>query len=427
MAIDTKKNLRSQVMYSVFVRNHSRRGTFEGVRRDLDRIAGLGTDILWLMPIHPIGEAGRKGTLGSPYAIRDYRAVNPEFGDMEDFRRLVDAVHERGMKCIIDVVYNHTSPDSWLAQHHPEWFYHRPDGSFCNRIGDWSDVIDLDYSQPALWDYQIETLTQWAGLVDGFRCDVAPLVPLEFWLRARREVAQVRQDCLWMAESVEPEFIMKAREEGVPMLSDGEIFQAFDVSYEYDVYQKFLGALTGENSLEEYARAVNRQEWIYPDNYVKLRFLENHDRARAHFLVPEEKALENWTAFLYFQKGLVLLYGGQETGCTHRPGLFDRDPVDWSARPDLEGLMTRLAGIRRDPLFADSRYQVQALDGGILLARHRKGGRELLGVFSTAGRAGAVPVDLPDGLYENLVDGRAVEVYERNLSFPGGPVILKNG
>lgn len=110
MAIDTKKNLRSQVMYSVFVRNHSRRGTFEGVRRDLDRIAGLGTDILWFMPIHPIGEVGRKGTLGSPYAIRDYRAVNPEFGDMEDFRRLVDAVHERGMKCIIDVVYNHTSP-----------------------------------------------------------------------------------------------------------------------------------------------------------------------------------------------------------------------------------------------------------------------------------------------------------------------------
>ena len=109
-------------------------------------------------------------------------------------------------------------------------------------------------------------------------------------------MAQVRQDCLWLAESVEPEFIMKAREEGVPMLSDGEIFQAFDVSYEYDVYQKFLGALTGENSLEEYARAVNRQEWIYPDNYVKLRFLENHDRARAHFLVPEEKALENWTA-----------------------------------------------------------------------------------------------------------------------------------
>lgn len=177
MAIDTKKNLRSQVMYSVFVRNHSRRGTFEGVRRDLDRIAGLGTDILWFMPIHPIGEVGRKGTLGSPYAIRDYRAVNPEFGDMEDFRRLVDAVHERGMKCIIDVVYNHTSPDSWLAQHHPEWFYHRPDGSFCNRIGDWSDVIDLDYSQAALWDYQIETLTQWARLVDGFRCDVAPLCP----------------------------------------------------------------------------------------------------------------------------------------------------------------------------------------------------------------------------------------------------------
>lgn len=111
---------------------------------------------------------------------------------------------------------------------------------------------------------------------------------------------------------------MKAREEGVPMLSDGEIFQAFDVSYEYDVYQKFLGALTGENSLGGVRPGGEPAGVDISDNYVKLRFLENHDRARAHFLVPEEKALENWTAFLYFQKGLVLLYGGQETGCTHR-------------------------------------------------------------------------------------------------------------
>ena len=188
MAKNTPKEYRNQVMYSVFVRNHSEEGTFEAVRRDLERIKGLGVDIIWLMPIHPIGEVNRKGGLGSPYAIRDYRAVNPEYGALEDFQRLVDDIHKLGMRCVIDVVYNHTSPDSRLAREHPEWFYRKPDGSFGNRVGEWWDVIDLDYSQPGLWDYQIETLKYWASMVDGFRCDVAPLIPLDFWLRAREEV-----------------------------------------------------------------------------------------------------------------------------------------------------------------------------------------------------------------------------------------------
>ena len=201
MATNTQKQLRNLTMYSIYVRNYSEEGTFEAVRRDLPRIRALGVDLLWFLPIHPIGRAGRKGTLGSPYAISDYRAVNPEYGTREDFVRLVDEAHRLGMRCLIDVVYNHTAPDSVLAREHPEWFYHRPDGTFGNRIGDWTDVIDLDYSHPALWDYQIETLRQWAAIVDGFRCDVAPLVPLAFWLRAREAVEAVRPGCLWLAET----------------------------------------------------------------------------------------------------------------------------------------------------------------------------------------------------------------------------------
>ena len=120
MAVGTPKFYRNQVMYSIFVRNYSEEGTFNGVRRDLDRIKALGTDIVWLLPIHPIGKKERKGALGSPYAISDYRKVNPEFGTIDDLKRLVADIHVRGMKCIIDVVYNHTSPDSWLAKNHPE-------------------------------------------------------------------------------------------------------------------------------------------------------------------------------------------------------------------------------------------------------------------------------------------------------------------
>lgn len=137
MAKDTCKTYRNQVIYSVFVRNYSKEGDFEGVRRDLQRIKNLGVDIIWFLPIHPIGKKERKGDLGSPYAIQDYREINPEYGTKEDFKRLVEEIHGYGMKCIIDVVYNHTSPDSWLVENHPEWFYRKQNGSFGNKVGEW--------------------------------------------------------------------------------------------------------------------------------------------------------------------------------------------------------------------------------------------------------------------------------------------------
>ena len=427
MAKNTSKTCRNQVMYSVFVRNHSQEGTFEGVRRDLERIRGLGVDIIWLMPIHPIGEVNRKGSLGSPYAIRDYRAVNPEYGALEDFQRLVEDIHRLGMRCIIDVVYNHTSPDSRLAQEHPEWFYHRPDGGFGNRVGDWWDVIDLDYSHPELWDYQIETLKYWASMVDGFRCDVAPLVPLEFWLRTREEVEKVRPGCLWLAESVEPFCVREWRAQGLGALSDSELYQAFDVCYDYDIFPVFQDYLEGKVPLERYAQAVDQQESIYPDNYVKLRFLENHDRARAAFLIPERLARLNWTAFLYFQKGMTLLYAGQEVEAEHRPSLFDKDGVDWSGGLDDSDTLKKLAALKQNPLLTDSRYEVKALPGDILYATHRKGDRQLVGLFSVKGNASLVRVEAPDGFYSNLLDenGRGVEVYEGMVSVSGAPIIFE--
>lgn len=312
MAKATEYSLRNQVVYSIYVRNHSEEGTFKAVEKDLRRIHDLGVDIIWLLPIHPIGQISRKGKLGSPYANQNYREVNPELGTREDFESLVKAIHSYGMKCIIDVVYNHTSPDSWLVKHHPEYFYKTPEGKLGNRVGDWGDIVDLDYQQVELWDYQIETLKMWASIVDGFRCDVAPLLPLDFWLRAREEVAKVNPHCIWLSESIEPEFIMHLRSRGMTALSDAEILQAFDACYDYDVYPEFSGYLTGDNPLSSYVDKINRQEYIYPDNYVKLRFLENHDRPRASKLIPNENELINWTVFMYFQKGMPLIYGGQE-------------------------------------------------------------------------------------------------------------------
>lgn len=460
MARGTSKKLRNQVMYQVFVRNFSQEGTFDKVRERLDDIKALGTDIIWLMPIHPIGVKNRKGSLGSPYAISDYRAVNPEFGTLGDFKALVETIHKNGMKCIIDVVYNHTSPDSVLSKEHPEWFYHKEDGSFGNRVGEWTDIIDLDYSNSELWDYQIETLKMWAQIVDGFRCDVAPLIPIEFWLKAREEVESVRPGCIWLSESVEPEFITHMRGRGLTALSDSEIYQAFDICYDYDVYGRFRDYLSGKGTLKEYAEAINRQEYIYPENYVKLRFLENHDQTRAAFLIPDAVDCVNWTAFTFFQKGLTLIYAGQEYYDDHLPSLFDKDdvfiekegkrrlcpkgyrietaPADGGVASEtyeqdmgnalIIPWIQKFAEIKRDPIFTDSVYHVKAHAESFLIATHEKDGRKALGVFPVGPqRCCYIEVDFPDGIYENLLDGKPVEVFRGGIMTGVFPIIIMNG
>ena len=303
MASNTKAELQNQVIYSVYLRNHSREGSFRALIPDLDRIKALGTDIIWLMPIHPIGVKGKKGSLGCPYANRDYRSVNPEYGSMEDFKSLVEEIHRRDMKCIIDVVYNHTSPDSLLYEQHPDWFYRRSDGSPGNRVGDWTDVIDLDYGNRELWDYQIESLCFWAGIVDGFRCDVASFVPLDFWIEAREAVEKVRPGCIWLAESVHLSFGSWARRSGLCCTRDSELFAAFDMEYEYDIRESFDRYLQGKLPLSAYTDMLNFQEAMYPANYNKLRFLENNkasiftitreEMQRFHFIRGDAEGLVN--------------------------------------------------------------------------------------------------------------------------------------
>ena len=426
MADNTPKSLRNLMMYQIFVRNYSSEGTFAKVEEDLDRIKALGTDIVYLMPVHPIGTKNRKGTLGSPYAISDYRAINPEFGTLDDFKSLVKAIHAKGMKCIIDVVYNHTSPDSVLSKEHPEWFFHKEDGSFGNRVGDWSDIIDLDYSHEELWDYQIETLKYWAEFVDGFRCDVAPLVPVEFWEKARKEVETVRPGCIWLAESVEYSFITHLRGRDITAHSDCEIFRAFDVSYDYDIYQGLAEYLVGEKPLPFYIDSLNRQEVIYPDNYVKLHFLENHDQTRIHFLIPDEKELHNFTAFMFFQKGMPFVYAGQEFGVSHLPSLFDKDTV--SLKPengiDMSGFICKLSDIKKDEIFATGIFDCKAYENHTVVATIEKGDRKAVGVFALQGATSNVRMPLEDGLYKNLIDDSEVEVFRGGVQCYGEPIII---
>ena len=420
------KSLQRAIIYSVFVRNHTQEGTFRALIPDLPRIKALGTDIIWLMPIHPLGEKARKGSLGSPYANRDYRAVNPEYGTLEDFKALVDAIHAQDMKCIIDVVYNHTSPDSVLWETHPEWFYRKPDGSPGNHVGDWTDIIDLDYNADrALWDYQAETLCYWARFVDGFRCDVATLIPVDFWEQARAAVEQVRPGCIWLAETVHLDFAEELRRRGLYAATDAEMYAAFDIEYAYDIQPAFNRWLDGTAPLSHYLDSVDSQESAYPRGFNKLRYLENHDMPRIAGRLGRGLSLENLTAFIFFLKGATLVYGGQEVASDHTVTLFDRDPVAWNTGSDLSSLMTRLARIKHETLGCDDFFLARADDARDIAVLVRQGdwGRAI-GVFSLRGETAEVRVDTPDGAYVNLIDDQPVEVRNGALATDGKPIIF---
>ncbi len=424
MAKNTENALRSQVIYSIYVRNHTEEGTFRAIIPDLERIRDLGTDIIWFLPIHPIGIKGKKGSLGCPYANRDYRTVNPAYGTMDDFRELVDAIHDRDMKCIIDVVYNHTSPDSTLTEVHPEFFYRKPDGSMGNHIGDWTDVVDLDYSCRELWDYQIESLKLWAGIVDGFRCDVASFVPVEFWCKAREACEKVHPGCIWLAETVHSGFGLLARQSGLYSANDYEMFTAFDMEYDYDIRAVFDRYLKGDCNLSNYIDAINFQECLYPDNYNKMRCLENHDQPRICSFVKDRKALENYTAFLYFLKGTTLLYAGQEYCCTEVPSLFEKD-VFPRTLGDISGWFPKLNQVKKNILSCRDAFLGQADDVNDIAILERNDTRvRKLGIFSLKGKSADVTVPFPDGTYTNHLDGTGVCIRNGIFRCKGNPVVL---
>lgn len=423
MAKNTNLELRGQLMYSVFVRNHTKEGTFRALEGDLDRIAALGTDIIWLMPIHPIGKVACKGELGSPYAISDYRAINPEYGTVDDLRHLVDAIHARGMKCIIDVVYNHTAPDSVLAAEHPEYFFCDAEGRPSRHVADWWDIVDLEYSHRSLWDYQIETLQMWARIVDGFRCDVASMVPVDFWCEARAAVEQVHPGCIWLAESVFRDHVYGMRAQGGYSATDSELYDAFDITYPYDVWDVYDGYFKGTHTLQDYIQLLNFQEGIYPGNYVKLRCLENHDQPRFASRVDSEESLRNWLALSYFERGTTMLYGGTEFGARKEVGLFDKDDNFCDKQKDWQPYLKNLRQMkRRLPLSGE--YRLEVIAESFVLGKYNSPGRKVRGVFSVKGNCGSVPVDLPDGLYRDLVDGREVAVADGRIDTDGRPVIV---
>lgn len=408
MANQTNLDLRNQVIYQVYPRQYSNEGTFEALRKDLDRIVDLGVSILYLLPIHPIGHVGRKGVDGCPYSISDYYGIAEELGTMDDFDRLVEEAHEKGLKVMLDIVFNHTSRDSKLTIEHPEWFYKNEDGGFANRIGDWSDVTDLTYEDRKQWSYLMDNLIFWAKKVDGFRCDVAPLVPLEFWQEAREAVEKVSKGHIWLTESVHPHFIQYIRSLGHDAHSDGEMYQVFDIGYDYDIDDYYEGYLKGEVSFSSYIEAVEKQDFMYPKNYIKLRAFENHDKSRLSAKVKDEDMFKNMLAMSFFFKGTPMLYNGVEVMSTKHLTLFDKDPIDWHEHQDITSFLKQLIALKKHPLNRDGHFKVHFKEGGAVLS-YELNNQKMVGLFNVEGTS-LQNIPLEPGTYKNALTNQDIAI-----------------
>ena len=423
MATDTPASYRSLVIYEIYVRNHGPNGNFADVEVDLPRIRSMGVDVAWFMPIHPIGQVERKGSRGSPYSIADYREINPEYGTKADFKHLIETAHGLGLKVMIDVVYNHTAHDSTLVKQHPDWFHQDAEGHAVTTVPDWADVIDLRHPNTELSDYLIDCLKDWAEFgVDGFRCDVASVVTVDFWVKARGEVARVKPGVIWLAESVHAEFIVGRRRNGLLAQSDSEVFQAFDLEYDYDIWPGWQAAVVNSAQLARYTDLVKFQEVIYPANYVKMHCVENHDNPRIMRLAPSYSQALAWTAFQAFNKGAFLIYGGQESGAKHTPSLFEIDKVEWGSYP-LQPFLTRLAKLKKDPALQNGNFYLLENKQSLQAAWMAEAGG-LYGIFNTGKIDGEAAVQLPDGTYSNLLDDQPVMVKDGRMAIPQSAAIV---
>jgi len=421
----TKVDLRNLVIYQVYVRNHTEEGTFKALINDLDRIQALGVDMVYLLPVHPIGVKNRKGTLGSPYSIQDYNLINPELGTLEDFQELINEVHARKMKIMIDEVLNHTSRDSRLLKEHPEYFYKNDNGEFANRVGEWWDVTDLDYSNKGLWKEISDSLVRYAEMgIDGYRMDVASLVPLDFWAYARKQVAKVNPKMIWLSESVHGSFARYIRTIGFDCASESEIYQVFDMAYDYDVYPDLEAYIKGEEPLKYYLKSLERQEEIYPANYVKIKYLENHDCKRiASYLDNDYDKVLNYTGFIAFQKGAFFLYGGEEYMALKQPSLFDKDVIDKNT--DISEFIKKLTKMKKRKVFSSGKYDIHFPDvDGVAYQTFENDQEKYIGIFNLGQVEGKIKVDLVDGIYPNKLYSKKVKVVNGEIELTKHPVVI---
>ncbi|MCX6247837.1 MAG: alpha-amylase family glycosyl hydrolase [Bacteroidetes bacterium] len=325
---------RNAVIYEVNLRQYTPEGTFKAFEQHLPRLKAMGVDIVWLMPVNPIGIKNRKGTLGSYYSIKDYLGINPEFGTMADFKALVKKIHKLGMYVIIDWVANHSSWDNNLVTEHPEWYTHDSTGRIIPPVPDWADVADLNYDKKELREYMTNALIYWVreADVDGFRCDMAGMLPVSFWNEAVPKI-----------KAIKPVFMLAEWE--TPDMHD----TAFDMTYSWEVFHLMNDIAQGKKTADLIDTLRIKEAAKFPADAYRMQFTTNHDENSWNGTEYERmgNAAKTFAVLTYTIPGMPLIYSGQESAFNRRLKFFDKDNIDWDGFP-LAGFYTTLDKLKKE-------------------------------------------------------------------------------
>ncbi|MES2731920.1 MAG: alpha-amylase family glycosyl hydrolase [Bacteroidota bacterium] len=315
---------KNATIYEVNVRQFTPEGTFKAFEAHLARLKELGADIIWLMPIHPIGEKNRKGKLGSYYAVKDYYGVNPEFGTLDDLKALVNKIHAMGMYVILDWVANHSAWDNPLVQLHPDWYSKTQEGHFQPTPWyDWEDIIDFDYEQPGLRKYMTDALKYWvkAANIDGYRCDVAGFVPTDFWDNVRSEL-----------DAIKPVFMLAEWE-------SRDLHQkAFDMTYAWSLWDKMHGVALGKLPMSDLVEYMAHDVSTFPRDGYRMTFTDNHDKNswEGNQYTYFGEGLEASIVLAGTVNGMPLVYSGQEAGLNRSLAFFEKDLIEWKKHRNFD-------------------------------------------------------------------------------------------
>ena len=325
---------KNAVIYQINTRQFTQEGTFRAAEKHLPRLKDLGADILWLMPVNEIGVLNRKGSLGSPYSVKDYYKINPEFGSLEDLKHFVDAAHQSGMHVILDWVPNHSAWDNPLTIQHPEWYARDWKGDFRpTPWWDWQDIIDFDFEQEGIRRYMTEAMIYWVRQVDidGYRCDVAGFVPTEFWNHVRKEL-----------DAIKPVFML-AEWENRDLHAE-----AFDMTYAWSWYDALHNICMGKADVNSLYIYYSWNEKAFPQDGMSMLFVSNHDKNAWEGTEFEQfgDGLEAAIVLSVISEGMPLIYNGQETGNPRRLAFFEKDPIEWRSHP-LGELYKKLFALKK--------------------------------------------------------------------------------
>lgn len=335
MTLENPEWVKNAVIYEINTRQFTEEGTFREAEKHLPRLKELGIDIIWLMPIQEIGEKNRKGRLGSPYSVKDYYSVNPEFGTLDDVKHFISSAHDFGMFVILDWVANHTAWDNVLVEEHPEWYARDWKGDFRpTPWWDWSDIIDLNYEKEGLRKYMTDAMKYWISEVDfdGFRADVAGFVPVDFWDNVRREL-----------EEIKPVFMLAEWE------SRDLHAKAFDMTYAWSWWDAVYDIAHGRADVNSLFKYYSWNESAFPKNSIRMTFVTNHDRNAWDGTMFDffGDALHAAIVLSVVGDGMPLIYNGQEAGNNRRLAFFEKDPIEWKEHP-VGDLYKKLFSLKKE-------------------------------------------------------------------------------